>query len=633
MLLIFCQKKTQFKNVIEKKYKEFRISSRIFFSMISSKIAYPKSSKILILFSLVFIIVSIGYLNISLTQLRDTVEPVLLLLICTLLVILIANSKMPLSDNKAEMFYLLFICYVFARNIFTNTFDISSISFLLFFVILYYGLKLFFSLVNNSAYSYTFYFSTAIILFVYIVFSIYHCYIEKETLANLFTPNNSIFSILLASQIAFITPLWFNNRNGKRRFKLVNWICLFAIIASLLLLGLTKGRAGWIGLLLAVFYIWYQYLSNTAIKRTVLFLLFPIVGLVTYLLFLYKSDSSNGRLLIYKVSANILRDNWLLGIGHGQFKVRYNEYQAVYFSTHSIDSKEALLADNSFYAFNDFFQVIIENGLIGFLLLAAMIFLLAVQIKKEKINSENKYLFTASVASLICITAGSLFSYSLQIFPVVFQAMLCLSIINSCPCKQKPAFYFCERSSNILKTGLLFLNIVLLIHFGFYFAYKTKSGQAFELKRTGFKQQSIKKYQELNSSYIIEGNVLYLYAQELFYSNQLAKAAQILKTGKKYYSSNEVYKLSATVENELQNYTQAEKDYKTAIYMVPNRMLSRSNLLDFYLERKDTSSAIYWANSIIHMPVKVPSSITNSIQQYAKETLIRFNIVRPNQVQ
>lgn len=78
--------------------------------MISSKIAYPKSSKILILFSLVFIIFSIGYLNISLTQLRDTVEPVLLLLICTLLVILIANSKMPLSANKAEMFYLLRIC-------------------------------------------------------------------------------------------------------------------------------------------------------------------------------------------------------------------------------------------------------------------------------------------------------------------------------------------------------------------------------------------------------------------------------------------------------------------------------------------------------------------------------------------
>ena len=54
----------------------------------------------------------------------------------------------------------------------------------------------------------------------------------------------------------------------------------------------------------------------------------------------------------------MLKDNWLWGIGHGQFKAKYNEYQAAYFSSHSIDSKEAVLADNSIYAFNDFGYVI-----------------------------------------------------------------------------------------------------------------------------------------------------------------------------------------------------------------------------------------------------------------------------------
>ena len=107
----------------------------------------------------------------------------------------------------------------------------------------------------------------------------------------------------------------------------------------------------------------------------------------------------------------------------------------------------------------------------------------------------------------------------------------------------------------------------------------------------------------------------------------MEKAAKILSIGKRYYSSNEVYKLSASIENELQNYAQAEKDYKTVIYMVPNRMISRSNLLDFYIERKDTANAIYWANSIIHMPVKIPTNNTEIIQQKTKEILSQLNLV------
>ena len=342
--------------------------------MLNFKEKSISASLALILFSLVFIAVSIGYLNISFPQLRNTNEPILLLLICTLLVILIARSKISLLGKKVEVLYLLFISYIVTKNMLENTFDFSSISYLLFLVILYYGLKSFFSAIDNSAYSLTLLFATVIILIVYIAFALYNCYIEKETLTNLFKPNKSIFSMLLASQIAFILPLWLYSRNSVTRFRLVTWICFVAIIASLLLLGLTKGRAGWIGLLFAFFYIGYQYLSNAAVKKTVLYLLFPLVSILTSLLFLYKTDSSNGRLLIYKVSANIFRDNWLLGIGQGQFKVQYNEYQAAYFSTHSIDSKEALLADNSYYAFNDFLQGLIENGLIGFLIVAVAIY-------------------------------------------------------------------------------------------------------------------------------------------------------------------------------------------------------------------------------------------------------------------
>ncbi len=115
--------------------------------------------------------------------------------------------------------------------------------------------------------------------------------------------------------------------------------------------------------------------------------------------------------------------------------------------------------------------------------------------------------------------------------------------------------------------------------------------------------------------------MLYLYAQELYYINQLTQARETLSRAKKFYCSHDVYKLSAAIESEVKNYKKAEADYITAINMVPNRMVSRNELFEFYLERKDTARAIYWANSILNMPVKVVSEKTKNIRQKTKEIL------------
>jgi len=503
--------------------------------------------------------------------------------------------------------------------------NVSSLGYLVFFTILYYGLKIFFTVNKISTHSFALLLATATILLVYLIFAIYHCYFQKETLTNFFIPNKSIFSILLASQIALVLPMWLFYKKENKFSKPVNWVFIVLISLSLILLGFTQGRAGYIGLALALSYIAYQYLSVSNFKRIFLYAVLPSFILLTTVLFLHKSGSSSGRLLIYKISGGMLKDNWLWGIGQGQFKIQYNHYQSVYFSSHNIDSKEALLADNTFYAFNDFFQVLIENGLIGFLILTVILFLLVVQIKKAILTPANKYLFTAAIASLICILTGSLFSYPLQIFPIAIQATLSLSIINSFKPGKELQVKLSENGGKIAKIISILLSILLLVHSLFYFNNKKENKQAFELKRSGFRQKAIEKYKNLNDSYIQDGSMFYLYAQELYSTNQLTKAQEILSKAKKLYCTNEVYKLSARIENELQNYLQAEADYKKAIYIVPNRMTSRNELFEHYLGRKDTVHAIYWANSILNMPIKVPSQKTKNIQQRTKEALVQLN--------
>lgn len=572
-------------------------------------------------FTVVLALSSFGNVSTTLFKENSIITIFLLLIILLLLVVQGLKIPKPLPLKISEIGYLLFVVCLITKEIFANTFDFSAVSYLVFLLVLYYSLKISCEVKHLSTYSFALSFATAAILVSYIFFSIYHCYFLKETLTSFFIPNKSIFSILLASQIAFFIPFVYFYKQHKTFSNLTIWFFIGLIAASVILLGFTQGRAGCIGLAIAIAYMVCQYLSATRFKRIVLFITLPVVALLTVAIGLFKSDSSSGRLLIYKVSAGMLKENWLWGIGHGQFKLQYNQYQAAYFAAHNIDSKEALLADNTFYAFNDLLQAVIENGLIALLFLAAIIFLLVLQIKKAKTNADNKYLFTASVASLLCILTGTLFSYPLQILPIAVQATLCLCIINSFETETKFQFELSEVGRKIASSMLILLSTLLLIHYSFYFNYKRESKQAFELKRAGFRQKAIEKYKHLNSLYIQEGNILYLYAQELYYINQLKEARETINKAKKFYRTNDVYKLSAAIESEFKNYKQAEADYKTAITMVPNRMVSRYELFEFYLERKDTASAIYWANSILNMPVKVASEKTKNIRQRTKEIL------------
>lgn len=61
-----------------------------------------------------------------------------------------------------------------------------------------------------------------------------------------------------------------------------------------------------------------------------------------------------------------------------------------------------------------------------------------------------------------------------------------------------------------------------------------------------------------------------------------------------------------------------------AIYMVPNRMASRYDIVQFYIENKDTAKALHWAYSIKNMPVKVPSEKTNLLLYQTDQLITRI---------
>lgn len=441
------------------------------------------------------------------------------------------------------------------------------------------------------------------------MFAMYYFFLASLT----FIPNTSILSILVGSFFAFIIPfLFFLNK----RIEIVLFISIAVLIFVFILLFTTKGRAGFLGLLFAsVYFIFKKYkYSKSILKYHVVS--FCIILFFTFLLVLYKIDSSNGRLLIYKVSYKIFTDNPLFGVGFGNFKANYNSYQAVYFASHNIDSKEALLADNTFYAFNDYYQFVLENGIVGFTILMLIGFFFYKKIWKVNFTQKQLPLATAAKASIICILVAALFSYPLQILPIIFQFVFCVSMLT----------FFAINTNTVLtkncklfyKSIAVFLLLLFLLFATLQVNYKIKSAEALELSRAGFKIKATEKYKELSKSFFNDGNDMFLYAKELYNTKQIAKAKEVLDIAKTKISFNEIYKLSADIGIEEREFVKAEKDLKTVVYMIPNRMQPRLNLMEFYLSQNDITQATYWANSINNMPVKIPSETTRAIQQKVK---------------
>ncbi len=532
------------------------------------------------------------------------------------------STAFLLSRKKICFSYFEIFCTagIFLTAIINSKFSIEFLFHTLYIFYFYVGLK---SLVQPFLVKDVHFFllnTLAFLLITLFSFSIFYFYNYDELSNTFFSINSSIFSIFLAAIILILLALVYEYK-GSFFLKYFYWV---GICTAILLLAATHGRAGWLCCIIGVCFIYYKNLRLKIQQKPVLLFSTIVISTIFCLSFFYKQGSTSGRLLIQKISFRIFKDNWLFVIGQGQFKVQYNLAQAEYFSFNSIDTKEALLADNTFYAFNDYFQFVIEYGLLGIFIVIGFLYFYIKHLRSVTVTDESKPLFLASQSSLICIFVGAFFSYCLQSFAVNVLLLLALVVINGLSVINKNILYLNNLQVKFFKILFIATGCLLCSYFCYAIFYEQKSKTAFEYNQIGFKTKSLKEYKKINDSYVTIQSAQFYYAEGLYNVNKLEEAKVVLNKLKKIYTANDLYVLSAKVEAELNNLQQAAQDYRKAIYIVPNRMRSRKNLLDFYLQQKDTANAIYWANSILNMPIKVRSNITDTI--HAKTTRILSQI-------
>lgn len=217
---------------------------------------------------------------------------------------------------------------------------------------------------------------------------------------------------------AGLSAYWFNRQ--KRR----NGI-LTAIAGSLICIGVcaSDSRAAWLSAGIGCGYIAVRYLlAGPARKwiRRIGWITLPVLLIcLGYALYRYKPDSANGRLLIWRVSLDMIAGQPVTGHGIGSFAGNYMFYQAGYFRNHP-DSPGVEVADNTVYPFNEGIRRGCEAGMIGLAL--SLVVMLSAYWGGNPKNQTREIYRSALLGGLVF----SCFSYPADVLPlaVLFGLLL-----------------------------------------------------------------------------------------------------------------------------------------------------------------------------------------------------------------
>ncbi|MEL0008729.1 MAG: O-antigen ligase family protein [Flammeovirgaceae bacterium] len=330
--------------------------------------------------------------------------------------------------------------------------SISSLSKLFIIVISILSLKLSFE--KNRNYKFDIVVFIVIALSIEVIYSLSNYFYIKEI--NDFTGismnrNVSTFSILIKLPFLFYLKSIINTKSVNR---LLSFLEIFTILSVILL----ESR---LGILILLFLVIFQYLIAIYNKNYKFRYLIIFIISISFVLFyssnysLYLNDKFDKitqisldqsyiiRIEYYKIGFKLFERSPIIGNGVGTWKI-----DSLDRSIRDLESNEA-----SYYAHNDFLQILSEIGLIGFLVYF-MIFLSTLKTIFTKWKNEPIFVYLLLTFGVILI--DSLFNFPFSRPQEVILIFIIFTLINSNNLKTK------KINSSLIKLFLIALSFLIL---------------------------------------------------------------------------------------------------------------------------------------------------------------------------
>lgn len=448
-------------------------------------------------------------------------------------------------------------------------------------------------------------------------------------------------------KIGFGSEILKTNRQKPEQIKII----MFPLMAFVALaLVATYSRAAFLAFLISFVYLInerYKYRLNMLLKRSmtknisIVTAVFILTGCLLTSLYYLKKDSANGRLLIWDISLNMIKEKPIFGYGFDRFKANYMNYQASFFAKNP-NADEAMVAGDTNYAFNEPLQLTVENGLVGLLIIIIILATVFSSGKKVSpterqhlvcrpdldISTDKNYIVVIAKAGIISIIIFSLFSYPGQILPIKTSLVLYLATVANHPLQNNLYFQLSHYklipyTRHYVKLILIFAFLLLacagsiLLHKQVLaFKYWESANQYYKFGAYDACLQDFEKAYPLLKT---NGDFLTNYGKALSEAEKPNNAIAILKQAEKSYPNTIVYTAIGNSYKALNLYTKAEQAYLYAWYMNPSRFYPKYLLVRLYNENGQKEKAVNVANELLHKRIKVESEAIREIKAEMNE--------------
>lgn len=379
--------------------------------------------------------------------------------------------------------------------------------------------------------------------------------------------------------------------------------------------------------------------NRSWVKGTIAVVL--MIGLLG--LYLIKKDSADGRLLIYKVTTNMISEAPILGWGWDGFPKMYNTFQSQYFSQGDGTEREKYLADNVMYGFNELLEFTAEMGMVGLVMLSAITVLLLRKWRKQSLMSRLLPLDYLGLGVVTSWCTFGLFSYPFSIptlaviLPVAAAGLI--TGLNAKDDTEADIVFQFKKSGAV--SGKIF-SLILILTLGGSGAYWVSNYQPIVRKWVAANvHQSQQRYDQANRLYLelypeLENEGWFLqYAGKSFSLNQqYVESAQMLERALHFSADPAIYTtlgmdytLYGSEENPSKK-ARAESLLSHVKFISPYKYYPRYLLAQHYFHTDQIEKAVAEAERVMEIVPKIASPATNDIRLTMKR-LVEQEIFQP----
>ena len=417
---------------------------------------------------------------------------------------------------------------------------------------------------------------------------------------------------------------------GFYKKKILKYGGMVASILILVVLPLTQARTSWLSAVLIIafagFYVpkirntFKVFWVHKAFKAvTFLTFILTIVSLFIGLLS-FKKDSASGRLFIWKVSAEMIKDKPLFGHGYNSFAVVHNEYQSEYFEANPNDSKNAYIADCVNFAFNEYIQITTEVGILGLVFFLGIVFF---GIKGYITSSKNNSVIPKmGFGVFLAILLSSFLSYPLQSIPLLFLFFMGLLFISSHISDNRIVFSS-QVKIRLIISGLGILACIIWTSV-VYNRYKNEKEwkETIIMVRNNETGQAKIKYEYLSQSMSYNPYFYFNYGAELTLLGDYNKGIEILNSIEDRFNDVDYNLFLGACYEGNGNIRQAVFHYEKASNMMPIKFIPKYKLVILYDKLGRKNDAHNLAKQIMIMPVKIESDYIVQIRKELNNYLL-----------